>query len=562
MRPHAILLVALLVCTGLAGCAGFGPYGSTHEVSATRLEEGQWNRDSTFRVMTKDNATIRIVATDGGREVTAEGLNDVSITIPDGTWTVTYWIDGRKWNTHHDVRIDTTPPGIVGLQTLAEAEPGGSYLLGNGAAVSDAVGLWVTDLRSGEILSRTLPLLLTDLPVGLQAYMVSARDEAGNFNNVTVQVHVGSAADLPDGQYTFGVVARYTNTIRLWDLTDPTVYLSIDDAQAQVPPTYLGSGFGVTPNDAEVRRVVAEVVRADMNTMQAAIALYQWFADNLEYDETRLESELLLSPRQVLTDSEDPEGRDCDDETGQAPDCDGIVKDGPGNGVRGGICRDLAATFVSLLRAAGVPARLVSGYVAGTVNGFHAWVEFYAGSVAGQSPWVPVDVSTIDGPFRPDGFLQSFGIQLPEYLPLRSVPPAGETEGWSTAISVHYTWPQGTGQGTPDVQFRKSLTADYSHTGVLCFNTATRARLVAGNDRECTGFTFYIDDFVRQTERLIDYGIEVVSAPKGTNVRAEVAYPFEDDIHPDRVVYQFYGPPMTLDSRTGKATSEFWPQGR
>src|SRR5205085_262029 len=64
----------------------------------------------------------------------------------------------------------------------------------------------------------------------------------------------------------------------------------------------------------------------------------------------------------------------------------------------GGVCRDLAALYVSLLRGDGIPARLVAGYLSGRVEGFHAWVEFYGGTGHGPSAWVPVDVSGIDGP--------------------------------------------------------------------------------------------------------------------------------------------------------------------
>lgn len=55
-----------------------------------------------------------------------------------------------------------------------------------------------------------------------------------------------------------------------------------------------------------------------------------------------------------------------------------------------GICTDFAQLFVGMLRTAGIPARLVSGYVVNNganQGGFHQWVEFYLPQVG----WVPAD---------------------------------------------------------------------------------------------------------------------------------------------------------------------------
>jgi transglutaminase-like putative cysteine protease len=59
-----------------------------------------------------------------------------------------------------------------------------------------------------------------------------------------------------------------------------------------------------------------------------------------------------------------------------------------------GVCQDMAQIAVSLMRAAGLPARYVSGYLhpnakaepgSTAVGQSHAWVEYWAGS------WIPLD---------------------------------------------------------------------------------------------------------------------------------------------------------------------------
>jgi transglutaminase-like putative cysteine protease len=63
-----------------------------------------------------------------------------------------------------------------------------------------------------------------------------------------------------------------------------------------------------------------------------------------------------------------------------------------------GVCQDMAQLTVSLLRAAGLPARYVSGYLhpdpkaepgSTAVGQSHAWVEYWAGS------WTPLDPTSL-----------------------------------------------------------------------------------------------------------------------------------------------------------------------
>jgi hypothetical protein len=65
-----------------------------------------------------------------------------------------------------------------------------------------------------------------------------------------------------------------------------------------------------------------------------------------------------------------------------------------------GECADYSALFVALCRAAGVPARPVSGFWADRTNGWHCWAEFLLPS----GEWVPVDPQIADRDARQRAF--------------------------------------------------------------------------------------------------------------------------------------------------------------
>ncbi len=559
VRLTALLALSLLLLPAFSGCFDALDVLTRpdYSVASTPLEVGdtKWNTENRFRVVVDEGKQIVITARNQATDqvVQESGMGDVTLVIPDGIWTVSYTVDGYDWQTLSPVRVDATAPEIAGLEFVGNADASGSYTIGRNANVEPGATVTVSDGETGTRLGSQLPHRLTGLGDGLHVFLVQATDAAGNVFSRSVQVRVGGAAELPEGKFTFGVVARYTNEARVWDMTDLAAYASVTEARGATGGDHLGAGFGIDPDSACVRQVVDGLITPSMTTAQRAMTIFQWLYENLEYDETRLTTDTLLQPCQVIGDTEDPNDTD--------PDKDGLVGNGSGNGVRGGICRDLAATYVSLLRAADVPARLVSGYLAGNVNGFHAWVEFYGGRVNGMDPWIPVDVSIIDGPYDEGSMLQSFGIQLPEYLALRKVPHSSEIEGWATALSVGTRWTTNSRQPDerPDVKFEKDVTPIFENTGALCVNTATRARLLADNPEGCTAnaYTSFIRDFVVRTERIIDYGIHVKSAPKGTDVSAEVAYPFPESVNPDDVSFIHYGPAFTKDLAKGKAVTEF-----
>ena len=533
MRPLAVLLVGLLVLgPGLGGCLdslGLGGLSKpNYAVSRTPLQTSGWNTDSTFtvQVQQEEMVEVRIEAdpSRGGAPLVRTGLSNattsVSLDLPDGTWTVTYFVDGHKWETFEDARFDTQAPEITGLPTVVHAEDG-SATVGADALVDAGAEVLVTK-QDGTRVATSLPFQVDGLADGIHVYKVVATDEAGLKDSVTVHVVSGSATELPDPQFTAGIVARYTTELRLWDLTDLDAFVSPATARTRAPG-HLGAGNGITPDDPAVKAVVDGLVDPGMTTGEAALELYKWMYDELEYNQQRLDEDDLLDPAETIEDG-------------------------------GGVCRDLAALYASLLRSAGIPARLVAGYLAGEVNGFHAWVEFYGG--VGPSPWVPVDVSGIGSSDDPDddeykvaGMLQAFGIALPEHLAMRALTSEEEQTDWSTAAILLYEG------GQPEAPFLKEVDVLFQTEQDLCVNTVTFARA----SRQTCGeeHNARIEDFPVVASRVLDYGIDVKSAPPGTKLTLSIVYPDLETVEPDEVVYAAYFQPETAGAGTDLSSGGF-----
>ena len=88
-----------------------------------------------------------------------------------------------------------------------------------------------------------------------------------------------------------------------------------------------------------------------------------------------------------------------------------------------GVCQDMAHVTVALLRAAGLPARYVSGYLhadpaaqpgQAAVGESHAWVEYWAGS------WRPVD-PTSGAPVRERHVVVARGRDYADIPPLKGI---------------------------------------------------------------------------------------------------------------------------------------------
>lgn len=119
------------------------------------------------------------------------------------------------------------------------------------------------------------------------------------------------------------------------------------------------------PTDGKVREIALGITNKKQKISEKARAVYQWVVENT---------------------TRDPDVKGCG--TGEVEKV--IAK-------RGGKCADISSVFVSVARAAGVPAREVFGLRLGKkdeedmTGGHHCWAEFY---VPGYG-WVPADPSDV-----------------------------------------------------------------------------------------------------------------------------------------------------------------------
>ena len=119
------------------------------------------------------------------------------------------------------------------------------------------------------------------------------------------------------------------------------------------------------PTDGKVREIALSITNDKQKISEKARAVYQWVVENTVRD---------------------PDVKGCG--TGEVEKV--LAK-------RGGKCADISSVFVSIARAAGVPAREVFGLRLGKkdeedmTSGHHCWAEFY---VPGYG-WVPSDAADV-----------------------------------------------------------------------------------------------------------------------------------------------------------------------
>ena len=116
-----------------------------------------------------------------------------------------------------------------------------------------------------------------------------------------------------------------------------------------------------------------------------------------------------------------------------------------------GFCEHYAGSFATLMRLAGVPARVVTGYLGGEFNAYgnffivrqsdaHAWCEVWLPGAG----WQRVDVVNVVAPDRVNLGLQSFlerrAASGEERLPMTQTALAGRLKRWPVFSNVSLAW--------------------------------------------------------------------------------------------------------------------------
>lgn len=139
-----------------------------------------------------------------------------------------------------------------------------------------------------------------------------------------------------------------------------------DDWPALVRP-YLEATEFVPANDPEMKKIAEQAVTGKTGTLEKARAIYDWVVENT-FRDPNVKGCGLAIPGRTLQQ------------------CQG-----------GGKCADLSAVFVTLARAAGIPARDVYGLrlsspkTGDVTSGFHCWAEFYLPGTG----WVMADPADV-----------------------------------------------------------------------------------------------------------------------------------------------------------------------
>ncbi|HTS68753.1 MAG TPA: transglutaminase domain-containing protein [Terriglobia bacterium] len=118
----------------------------------------------------------------------------------------------------------------------------------------------------------------------------------------------------------------------------------------------------LVPIDGRIKQLADEITRGKQGTVARAYALYDYVFQTVRYDKSG---------------------------TGWGRGDSLWVCD-----AKHGNCTDFHSLFISLARAAGIPARFEIGFpvpegTEGSVPGYHCWAEFYVNGLG----WVPVDIS-------------------------------------------------------------------------------------------------------------------------------------------------------------------------
>lgn len=203
-----------------------------------------------------------------------------------------------------------------------------------------------------------------------------------------------------------------TQTMRLFDNGE----MSISDAAAS-QSTFLGREISdastgrtmIDPSNIEIK-AIADQVKSETDSDDAwtvAKAMFVWLKSNTAYYQGSGSGAYTQSAIEMLHS-------------------------------RRGDCDELSYLYISLCRAAGIPARLVRGYV--VERGpqsyqSHMWVEFYDGD------WVPVEVADSGKANMAKEVDLNFGIDQPNHVTVFVDDGKSESVNFDNAVGLYYDHP-------------------------------------------------------------------------------------------------------------------------
>ena len=161
-------------------------------------------------------------------------------------------------------------------------------------------------------------------------------------------------------------------------------------AKTEENKEYLEPNAYIQSDDTEIQRLAGEIVGGEKDAFQAALRLERWVADNMKFD-----LGIVFAPATE------------------------IIRD------RRGTCVGYATLLATLARAAGLPTRIVMGYVyALGMFGGHAWAEIRLGD-----SWVPFDAAVVNEGVADAGHLSLVVSSLAEGISDVALGPAQQVFG-------------------------------------------------------------------------------------------------------------------------------------
>jgi hypothetical protein len=165
----------------------------------------------------------------------------------------------------------------------------------------------------------------------------------------------------------------------------------------------------IDPHNTEIATIATMVLGNEKtnNSFLVAKALFSWLKQNIQY-QTHPSEKIVQSTAVTLQRKQ-------------------------------GDCDDLSFLYVSLCRAAGVPARFIRGYlisndiITGAITAVaHAWVEVFVGTTDSQNGWIPVECACCVNSVETD-IQQNFGVETAYHLRLYT--DDGSNESLNSSLS-------------------------------------------------------------------------------------------------------------------------------